>query len=72
MIGLLKRASHFAIGFGCGLNAEKPGALVATLAFLGYQRIEQAAIHDQGYPEVREWAVGFTLGLVARWLVRKP
>lgn len=72
MIGFIKRVSHFLIGFLSGLNAEKPAALTATIAFVSYQAIEQNAIHDKGYPEIREWSVGFALGLVARWLFRKP
>ena len=71
MIGFVKRASHLVIGFLSGLHAEKPAALVATLGFLGYQFIEQQAIHDKGYPEVREWSFGFSLGLGVRWLRRR-
>ena len=60
------RAAHFGIGFGVGLWAHRPSALVATTAFVAYQRTEQMAIHDAAYPEIREFGYGMALGLATR------
>lgn len=70
MGNFFNRAAHFGIGFGIGLWAHRPGALVATTAFLGYQQAEQRAIHDAAYPEIREFGFGMACGLGVREAVK--
>ena len=60
------RLAHFGIGFGVGVWAHRPSALVATTAFVAYQRTEQNAIHDLGFPEIREFGYGMACGIAAR------
>ena len=66
MGNLFNRAAHFGIGFGVGVWAHRPSALVATTAFVAYQRTEQNAIHDLGFPEIREFGYGMACGIAAR------
>ena len=67
---MFNKLAHYLIGFFCGLFAHKPASRTATIAFVGYQTIEQRSKGDKGYPEVREWAVGFGIGITCRALHR--
>ena len=66
MGNIFNRAAHFGIGFGVGVWAHRPSALVATMAFTTYQTAEQRAINDAAYPEIREFGIGMACGLAAR------
>ena len=75
MKNALNRLAHFGIGFATGLGAEKPVAPIAAAGFLGYQAIEAYSKGDEGYVEVKEWAIGLGLGIACRygyrWLARR-
>ena len=68
MIRLFNRAAHFAIGVWAGWNYRNPASAVGSGLFVAYQALEQRAIHDGAFGEIREYAVGYAIGLTARWL----
>ena len=72
MISALKKIGHFALGFAAGCAAvEYPlSALNGTLIFLGYQRLEQVRIKDEGFHETFQYGSGFVIGLLARLVWR--
>ena len=69
---MINRLAHFTIGLGVGLFAHRPAALTATQAFIAYQGIEAYSKGDKGYPEVRQFAWGFGVGLALRYIQRHP
>ena len=70
MKNIFNRTAHFAIGAYIGYHAHLPQATIGTAFFLAYQGIEVASKGDKGYPEVKEAAVGYALGLGIRKLHR--
>ena len=60
------RISHFAAGFIASLVPLAYGLIVIFL-FLVYEFVEMYKIKDKGYPEIREFTVGFISGLVYRF-----
>ena len=66
----LKKCGHFALGAWAGWQAPvRPlFALISTIIFFGYQRLEQVRMKDEGFHEAFQFGAGFALGSVARWL----
>ena len=71
MKNFLNKAAHLVIGFLVGLHAEKPASRTATIAFCAYQGIEAYRKGDDGYPEIKEFAVGMGAGLFTREVARR-
>ena len=67
MKNFFNKAAHFGIGFATGLGAEKPAAPIAAAGFIAYQGIEAYSKGDEGYVEVKEWALGLGLGIACRY-----
>ena len=64
----LNRIAHFAIGAWCGWNYRNPASAVGAGVFCAYQFVEQQKIHDGAYGEIREFAIGYGLGISVRWV----
>ena len=68
MLNALNKLAHFAIGGWCGWNYRNPASAVGCGLFIAYQVVEQNAIHDEAYGEMKEFAIGYGIGLSLRWL----
>ena len=68
MLRIFNKAAHFGIGLWAGWNYYNPASMVGTGLFCVYQYLEQNKIHDGAYGEVKEYAIGYGIGLSARWV----
>ncbi len=71
MISVLNRAAHFAIGIWVGWNSRAPAAWQGLAVFGVYQIVEtwrKGDKNDKAYPEIKEFGIGFGIGISARWL----
>ena len=62
------KGAHFLIGVWAGWNYKNPASAVGSGLFVAYQWLEQRYIHDEAYGEVKEYAIGYGVGLSARWI----
>ena len=70
MIRILNKLAHFALGAWSGWNFRSPAMPACVGLFIAYQGLEVASKGDSGYGEIREFAIGYGLGLSLRWLTR--
>lgn len=63
---------HFLHGVLAGFLSLTFFALSAFLfiQFFAYEYVEQSKIRDEMYFELREWSIGFILGLGIAWILR--
>ena len=68
MIRLFNKAAHLGIGVWVGWNYRNPASWQALAVFGGYQVVEAWRKRDKGYPEIKEFGIGYAVGLTVRWL----
>ena len=70
MIRMLNKAAHFGIGIWVGWNFRNPAAWQGLTAFGVYQVVEtwRKGGEDKAYPEIKEFGIGYGIGLTSRWL----
>ena len=65
---IFNKGSHIGIGVYAGYYAEEPRGWVATGIFGAYQTTEVWTKGDKGYPEWKEFGIGYAGGrLLRRW-----
>ena len=64
------KLAHIIHGFIAGLISIQSLALSAFLwmQFLVYEYVEWKIKHDKMYPELREWSIGYVIGLLISML----
>ena len=73
MMALFNHAAHVVIGglvsYGLARGGFRHHAWFGGLLFAVYQIVERWAIRDRGYPELREFGIGFAALILGRWLM---
>lgn len=69
---LSDRFAHITYGFSAGffLMDYPAFSFLNFVSFFAYEYVEETKVHDEMYHELKEWSVGFFLGMVIRWSMR--